>query len=412
MTQSTSGGAVPLSKRFAALWRSLEPIGRDPATGGYQRFTWTEAERACREWFVEEAHDRSLAVETDRCGNQWAWWGDPHAGGAVATGSHLDSVPQGGAYDGPLGIVSALLAIDLLREQGVEPSRPIAVVAFAEEEGARFGVACLGSRLLTGALPAEQALALHDADGVGLIEAMMAAGLDPGAIGADPERLQRLSAFIELHIEQGRGLGEHPVGVASVIWPHGRWRMEFTGTPNHAGTTRMADRQDPMLTLAYTVLAANKEARLASAHATVGRVEVTPNATNAVPASARAWLDARAADQSTLDAMVAAIRVRAEERAGRDGTAFAMTAESFSPMTEFDVALRERIVALLDGAPVLPTAAGHDAGILAAAGVPAAMLFVRNPTGVSHAPGEHASDEDCAAGVQALARVLEDLACQ
>jgi N-carbamoyl-L-amino-acid hydrolase len=400
-----------LQQRFAALWRSLEPIGRDPATGGYVRSTWTEADLACREWFVEEAHDRTLAVETDGCGNLWAWWGDPSGDDIVATGSHLDSVPQGGGYDGPLGIVSAFLAIDVLRDLGVAPVRPIAVVAFAEEEGSRFGVACLGSRLLTGALPPERALALHDRSAVGLSRAMTEAGLDVSRLGADPERLGRLRAFVELHIEQGRSL-DAPVGVASAIWPHGRWRMDFTGEANHAGTTRMVDRRDPMLTLAYTVLAANKEARLASAHATVGRVEVRPNATNAVPSRVSAWLDARAADQSTLDSLVDAIIKRAQERAGRDGTAVDVTVESVSPVIEFDVDLRDRIARLLGGAPVLPTGAGHDAGILAEAGVPTAMLFVRNPTGVSHAPAESASEADCAEGVLALARVLEELACQ
>jgi N-carbamoyl-L-amino-acid hydrolase len=200
--------------------------------------------------------------------------------------------------------------------------------------------------------------------------------------------------------------------VASAIWPHGRWRIDITGEANHAGTTRMSDRRDPMLTHAYTVLAANKEARLAGAHATVGRVRVEPNATNAIPAVVSLWLDARAADQSTLDALVNAIANRAGERAGRDGTSVAVTAESVSGATTFDAALADRIAGRLGGAPILPTGAGHDAGVLAAAGVPTAMLFVRNPTGVSHAPAEQASLADCAAGVAALASVLEDLACR
>jgi N-carbamoyl-L-amino-acid hydrolase len=171
----------------------------------------------------------------------------------------------------------------------------------------------------------------------------------------------------------------------------------------------MADRHDPMLTLAYTVLAANKAARLHDAHATVARVAVRPGITNAIPASATAWLDARAPDQSTLDSLVAVITGRVAERAERDGTGVTVTAESVSPVIEFDAGLRDRIVALLGGAPVLPTGAGHDAGVLAAR-VPTAMLFVRNPTGVSHAPAEHATDADCAAGVDALATVLEELA--
>jgi N-carbamoyl-L-amino-acid hydrolase len=244
---------------------------------------------------------------------------------------------------------------------------------------------------------------------VTLIEAMKAGGVDPGLLGPDPGRLARIGTFVELHIEQGRALTV-PVGVASAIWPHGRWRLDFAGTGNHAGTTRMDERHDPMLTFAYTVLAANKEARLRDAYATIGRVAVEPNATNAIPSAVTGWLDARAPLQSTLDGLVAAISDKAAERAGRDGTSVAVSAESVSPVTEFHAELRDRIAALLGGVPVLPTGAGHDAGVLAAH-VPTAMLFVRNPTGVSHAPAEHATDVDCALGVSALAETLEELAC-
>jgi beta-ureidopropionase / N-carbamoyl-L-amino-acid hydrolase len=401
-----------LEERFASLWHSLAPVGQDPSTGGYLRYAWSEADLACREWFFEEATDRGMTVESDRNGNLWAWWGDPAEGGAVVTGSHFDSVPHGGAYDGPLGIVSGFLAIDLLRERAAAPLHPIGVAAFVEEEGSRFGVACLGSRLLTGALPAERARALMDRDGVTLLRAMEEAGADPTELGPEPARLEGIGAFVELHVEQGRALGEHPVGIATAIWPHGRWRLAFTGEGNHAGTTLMADRRDPMLTCAYTVLAANKEARLAGAHATIGRVAVEPNATNAVADRVTAWLDVRAADQSTLDALVEAIHARVVERARRDGTTIAISAESVSPVTDFDPALRARLVAALGGVPELPTGAGHDAGIIAAAGIPTAMLFVRNPTGVSHSPAEQATDADCAAGVAALTTVLEELACR
>ncbi|OLB67335.1 MAG: allantoate amidohydrolase [Actinobacteria bacterium 13_2_20CM_2_72_6] len=395
-------------ERFAALWRSLAPIGSTP--DGYHRASWSDADVACREWFAEEAADRGLAVETDGNGNLWAWRGDPAAGDAVVTGSHLDSVPGGGGYDGPLGIVSAFLALDLLAERGHALRRPIGVVAFTEEEGSRFGVACLGSRLLTGALDPARAAALRDRDGVTLAEAMKSAGVEPSSIGPDPARLGRIGALVELHIEQGRALTA-PVGVASAIWPHGRWRLDFTGTGNHAGTTRMDQRHDPMLTFAFTVLAANKEARLRNAYATVGRAGVTPNATNAIASAITAWLDARAPEQSTLDGLVTALEAKAADRATRDGTQFLMSPESLSPVTEFHTGLRDRIVALLGGAPVLPTGAGHDAGVLAAH-VPTAMLFVRNPTGVSHAPEESATEVDCAAGVEALATVLEELACR
>jgi N-carbamoyl-L-amino-acid hydrolase len=404
-----------LDQRFAALWRSLTPIGLDEGTGGYVRYAFGEADVACREWFTEEARDRDLTVAPDGNGNLWAWWGDPSAGRAVVTGSHFDSVPHGGGYDGPLGIVSALLAVDVLRERGFRPARPIGIAAFAEEEGSRFGVACLGSRLLTGALAPQQALSLVDREGTSLAEALLSVESEespPPDPGPDPSLLQRIGAFVELHVEQGRALADldAPVGVATAIWPHGRWRLDFTGEPNHAGTTRMEDRRDPMLAFAATVLAAQEQARTTGGHATIGRVAVDPNATNAIAARVSAWLDARAPEQSTLDALVETIVARAKRRCAEDSTAVHVTPESVSGATLFDTGLRDRLATALGGAPVLPTGAGHDAGVLCAAGVPTAMLFVRNPTGVSHAPAEHASDADCAAGVAALATILENLA--
>ncbi|MFB9850136.1 allantoate amidohydrolase [Micromonospora andamanensis] len=390
--------------RFRELWGEIAPIGRDERSGGYLRYAFTEPELRLREWFREQADARAMPVTGDGNGNLFAWWGDPDAGGAVLTGSHFDSVPHGGAYDGPLGIVSAWLAVDELRAAGVTPSRPLVVGAFVEEEGARFGVPCLGSRLLTGQIDADRAGRLRDAAGVSFAEAL---GARPA--GADPGLLGRFGAFVELHVEQGRALVDQnaPVAVASAIWPHGRWRLDFTGEGNHAGTTRMADRRDPMLTYAFTVLAANKEARLRDAHATVGRVVVEPNATNAVPSRVTGWLDARAAEPDTLDGLVEAVRVKAGERARRDGTEVTLTEESATPLVAFDGGLADRLARLL-AAPVLPTGAGHDAGVLAAH-VPTAMLFVRNPTGVSHSPAESATDADCAAGVVALARVLAEL---
>ncbi len=393
------------------MWAALGPIGRHAPTGGYRRFAYTPAELECRAWFSAEAARRDLAVETDRNGNLWAWWGAP-ADGAVVTGSHLDSVPDGGAFDGPLGVVSAFAAVDRLRADGFSPGRPIAITAFAEEEGARFGIACLGSRLLTGALDPGRARVLTDDRGVSLPAAMTDAGLDPAALGRDDTALRRIGVYVELHVEQGRGLADRdrPVAVGEAIWPHGRWRLDFTGEANHAGTTRLEDRRDPMLTYANTVLAARKKARLAGALATVGRVLCEPNGTNAVPSRVTAWLDARAPSEHVLAAVVDEIERASAERAVRDGTGFALTNESYTAETAFDPVLRDELAALLGAVPVLGTGAGHDAGVLAAAGVPTAMLFVRNPTGASHTPSEHAEMADCLAGVAALTEVLRSLA--
>ncbi|MEU9200114.1 allantoate amidohydrolase [Streptomyces sp. NPDC048332] len=404
------------------MWASLRNIGRDAGSGGYRRYAWTGADADCRLWFRMQAEARGLDCEVDRNGNQWAWLGDPLAGDAVVTGSHLDSVPDGGAFDGPLGVVSSFAALDELRRRGVEFNRPLAITNFGDEEGARFGLACVGSRLAAGQLTVEAAHRLRDGDGITLPQAMEAAGYDPDAIGPDPERLARVGAFVELHVEQGRALdlSGDPVGIASAIWPHGRWRFDFRGEANHAGTTRLADRRDPMLTYAETVLAARREAELAGALATFGKIAVEPNGVNAIPSLVRGWLDSRAADQDTLDTVVAGIERAAREHAGRAGIDLDVVRESFTPVVEFQHALRDELGAILKGSalrdtgrdvPVLGTGAGHDAGILSAS-VPTAMLFVRNPTGISHSPAEYAAEDDCVAGVIALADVLEGLACR
>lgn len=389
------------------MWADLRPVGRSAASGGYLRQPWTTAEAELRAWFVEQAAARGLVVETDGVGNTVAWWGPDLPGERVVTGSHLDSVLDGGAYDGPLGVVSALAAVDLLRERGVVPQRPLGVGVLVEEEGSRFGLACLGSRLATGAVAWADVEGLVDRDGVRLGD------LVPGAAEDGPSRLLAgVGTFVELHVEQGRALVDlgAAVGVASGIWPHGRWRLDVTGTADHAGTTRMEDRADPMLTYAATALAAHEQARLAApdARATFGRVEVAPNGTNAIPSRVTAWLDARCASEEALAALVAGVSEHAASRAERDGTTVTVTPESVSGAVTFEPS----VVAPVAGArrwPVLATQAGHDAGVLAAAGVRSAMLFVRNPTGVSHSPAEHAETADCLAGVEALADVLAPL---
>ena len=392
---------------FDGMWSAIEPIGREASTGGYRRYAWTRVDATLREWFAGEATARGLDLVTDRAGNQWAWWGDPDAAVAagrsgVVIGSHLDSVPDGGAFDGPLGVVSALAVIDALRTKGFAPSCPIAVVNFIDEEGARFGIACAGSRLITGKLDADTARGLRDADGVTMAEAMTAAGHDTEHVGPDEETLRRIGTFVELHIEQGRGLIDlgRPVAVGSVIRPHGRWRFDLEGEANHAGTTRLEDRRDPMLALATTVLAAREAAAAQGCVATVGKVRVEPNGVNAIPSRVTAWLDARGPGEAAVRSVVEAV--------GRQ-SGIAAVEESWTPETVFDASLSQRLSELLDDAPMLGTGAGHDAGVLATAGLSTAMLFVRNPTGISHSPVEFAEREDCHRGVEALTRVTEEL---
>ncbi len=388
------------------MWGELSEIGR-ARSGGYRRYAWTLEDARLREWFAGQAAARGLELVTDRAGNQWAWWGDPDADGpGVAIGSHLDSVPDGGAFDGPLGVVSALAAVDALRAAGTEPARPVAVVHFGDEEGARFGIACAGSRLITGALAADRARALTDGDGVGMAEAMARAGLDARHVGRDEETLRRVGTFVELHVEQGRGLADldAAVAVGSAIRPHGRWRFDLPGEANHAGTTRLADRRDPMLAMAEVVLAARAAAAARDTVATCGKLRVEPNGVNAIPSRVTGWLDARGPDPDRVRATVAEVTAAVERHGG------AVEEESWTDVTRFDPDLAAELSTLLGGVPVLDTGAGHDAGILSAAGIRTAMLFVRNPTGVSHSPHEHAEPADCEAGVAALATVLTSLA--
>ncbi|MFD6068552.1 allantoate amidohydrolase [Amycolatopsis lurida] len=393
----------------SSLLEEISDVGRDPKRGGYSRHAFDAAETELREWFVERAGRLGLGVETDRNGNVWAWWGTPGPD-AVVTGSHLDSVPGGGAFDGPLGVASALDAVEILQAKGFRPAKPFAVVVFAEEEGGRFGVPCLGSRLLTGTIDAGKARGLRDPDGVTFAEAAAKSGLDPERVGRDAERLGLIGRFLELHVEQGRGLIDlgSPVAVGNTVIAHGRWRFSFQGQGNHAGATLIGDRRDPMIPAAETVLAVRKLAKAtADARATVGRLVPIPGGTNVIASTVDLWLDARVPGTDTPE-LVAEIAKLAEEAARQEGCRVEVTRESYSDDVIFDDALRRDLGTWLGGPPELPTGAGHDAAILAGF-VPSGMLYVRNPTGISHSPEEFSEAEDVDHGARALADVLEKL---
>jgi beta-ureidopropionase / N-carbamoyl-L-amino-acid hydrolase len=241
--------------------------------------------------------------------------------------------------------------------------------------------------------------------------------VDPARIGRDDDRLAELAAFVELHVEQGRALADlgAPVAVASGILAHGRWRLRFTGEGNHAGATPMAGRRDPLAAAAAAILAARANATShddprngRNARATVGRLGVVPGGTNVIASRVDAWLDLRGDADASTRSLLAEVLAAAEEAAAEYGCALEVTEESYVDAVTFDLALRDRLGEALGGPPVLATGAGHDAGVLAAE-LPTAMLFVRNPTGVSHSPFETASDDDCRAGVEALTAVLRDL---
>ncbi|WP_309124507.1 allantoate amidohydrolase, partial [Arthrobacter sp.] len=388
------------------LLGAIEDVGRDATRGGYSRPVFSNAELDLRSWFEQEATRRGLEVETDRNGILWAWWdtgserSDSSRDGALVTGSHLDSVPGGGAFDGPLGVASALAAVDVLKQRGVQPQRALAVTVFPEEEGSRFGVACLGSRLLTGGIDPDAARNLRDPDGVSFAEAARANGLDPAHLGKDDDALRRIGDFVELHVEQGRGLIDldSPFAIGTSVIGHGRWKLSITGQGNHAGTTLMADRADPMVAAAQVILAIRKTAAATpEARATVGRVQPIPGGTNVIASRVDLWIDVRHPDDAVTASLVESIHGQTQKAAAFEGCTAALTRESVSGTVNFDGELQRQLQLAIPGAPGLPTGAGHDAGILAAH-VPSAMLYVRNPTGISHSPEEHVEDDDADAG--------------
>lgn len=401
-----------------ALLAEIDGIGVDRERGGYTRPVFSSAELGLRGWFVTHAAARGLMVETDRNGIIWAWWDVPGTAAdgsqrreAIVTGSHLDSVPGGGNFDGPLGVASALAAVDLLRDRGVRPDRPLAVAVFPEEEGSRFGIACLGSRLLAGSVQPERVHALADDTGRTFDEVAVEAGFDPSGIGYDGDRLRAVSAFVELHVEQGRGLVDldQPVALAGAIIAHGRWQLSIDGRGDHAGATRMSDRSDPMVVAAAAIRSVRERAlAVDDARGTVGRIKVVPGGTNVIASSVDLWVDVRHGSEELVRRIVHEVTADTRLAAEAEDCTLVVTEQSFTPTVSFDPELRDRMQEVVPDAPVLDTGAGHDAGVLAAA-IPTGMLFVRNPSGASHTPAEAAEPADVVAGVEALSRVLEHL---
>lgn len=375
---------------LGARLEGLLPIGRSES--GTTRLPWTDELRQAEAWFGRQAAEVGLSVERDPAGNLWAcpsgegpWWG---------VGSHLDSVRNGGSYDGALGVAAAF-------EVARAAQAPVAVISLADEEGARFNTPTFGSRALAGRLdPA--VLERLDADGVGLGEAMRRFGVDPGGVGSAPEWLARLRGFLELHIDQSRDVdrASEPFAVASALAARIRVRVECTGRADHAGTTPMDERADALAAAARLISAAT--AVSPPMRATATRIEAEPNALSTVPALARFWLDARAGDPREVDDWLA----RLHEAADAEPLPVRVEVQSRSDGVEFDTRLRAALAA--DGAPETVCFAGHDAGILAER-IPAAMVLVRNPTGISHAPDEEVSLEDAAAAAQAIADAIEEL---
>jgi len=357
--------------------------------------------------------EAGMAVRVDAAGNLVGHLpgSDPEAG-TLLLGSHLDTVRDAGAFDGPLGVLAAVAAVARLRAEDVGFPFAVDVLGFSDEEGLRFGTAYLGSRAVAETLdPAT--LALADAAGVTVREALAAFGED---VGAAARRGECLLGYVELHIEQGPVLEERdaPVGVVTAIAGATRAEVTFTGRAGHAGTVPMALRRDAACAVAELVLAVEAAARAEPGLvATVGRLTALPGAPNVVPGEATASLDVRHADDAVRTVAVARIRAAAEEIAARRGVEPAWEERLTAPAVAMDTGLSEALgsaVAELGLPDVrLPSGAGHDAVALASL-APVAMLFVRCAGGVSHHPDESVEVADVAVALEVLDRFLRGCA--
>lgn len=409
--------SLPEVSRLARDLGRLATIGIDQA-GGISRLSFTPAEREGHAALAEWMSQAGLRVWTDAFGNTYGERpGRSLRLPAIALGSHLDSVPHGGQFDGAVGVVGALEVIRLLDSAGIRTHHPLRVVAFAGEEAARFGLGCLGSRAATGLLTPRDTERLRDAQGRTLTEAMHEVSLEPARLTECHWRADEVAAFLELHIEQGRILEAegHPIGVVETVAGNTRVRLDLRGRADHAGATPMSQRHDALAAAAEIVLAAEAAAndpRRRPTVATIGHLVVHPNAITTVPGQTTMYLDVRDIDgdrqrataEEVLQAAIQAARSRGVQL-GYDVTAdvsptvLPMWLRGITSRVCQDLGMDHR---------VMPSGAGHDAAIVARV-LPAGMIFVPSRDGASHCPEEWTSLAHIAQGVRVLSRSVLDL---
>ena len=396
-----------------------------PQAGAVSRLPWTAEDRRALTWLEQEMAELGLATSVDPLGNLWGRW-DAGADTSLVMGSHRDSVPRGGAFDGALGVLAALEVVRVLRRAGYRPQHNIEVVAWNDEEGARFGTTLFGSRLYVGALGRDQIDRAVDSRGRSLAEAVRHAGFSLEDMRPTTS-LQRIHAYLELHIEQGPILEREDcqIGVVTGVGGIVQIQVTLTGTRLHAAYSG-ADRHDPVLVAGLALQhldslqrAVNGDDSQARVGITVGRLAATSSLINVVPAAMSFTVDVRSPDprlaldllrdfEAELQANAADRGVRAEVRAVNDHTTLAGAGRREEPIA-FDSRLRAHIRAVTADlhytARDLPSWAGHDAMALAPR-VPSAMIFVPSAAGISHAPGEYTSDGDAARGANVLLHTL------
>jgi N-carbamoyl-L-amino-acid hydrolase len=384
----------------------LDGIGVRPS--GVVRMAWSAEDGATRAWFADQAADVGLNVQRDPAGNLWAcperpppWW---------AVGSHLDSVRGGGRFDGPLGVACGF-------EIAAGSGDAIAVLSFADEEGARFNTPTFGSKALAGKLDVAGVIERRDDDGVSLGEAMLASGVDPARIADASRWMEKLAGFVEIHIDQTTDLARAgvPVGVVSSLASRRRLEVDLRGRADHAGTTPRAERRDALSAAAHLIVAAEELAEGPGGPTfTASRIVVEPNAPTTIAAHVRLWLDARAPDAELIDGWARGVAEEATELGERTGVEVVIAEVSRSNGVKFAdgvrVHLRRAGEREIGGSvPEVVCFAGHDAGVLADV-TPAGMVLVRNATGVSHSPEEAVELADAATAARAVERALEHLA--
>lgn len=403
--------------RLSAEIEALALIS-DAEAPAVTRIVFTPTDLKARAWFLARCKEADLAVRQDAIGNIFARWTgrEPNAA-AVATGSHIDAVPNAGKYDGVVGVLGGLEAIRALRQSGFRPNRSIELILFTSEEPTRFGIGCLGSRLLSGGLSVNGAKKLTDKDGAAIEDVRQAAGFQ-GALETVKLPPGHYHAFVELHIEQGPLLEEKqiPIGIVSKIAAPSSFRISIEGAGGHAGGVLMPDRRDALCAASELILAIEHGAKSSGSTdtvATVGICEVFPGAINSIPSRVQISVDIRDTDIRRRQVLINAVDVSCRAIAARRGVAIRQ--ELVNADAPGDCA--ENIVETLSAAckkyhlnfmPMV-SRAYHDSLFMSCI-APVGMLFIPCRNGYSHRPDEYASPEDIARGTLILAEALASLA--
>ncbi|UED73839.1 Zn-dependent hydrolase [Brevibacillus sp. DP1.3A] len=400
------------------LWDRLGQLGNigKQEAGGITRLSFTPEERAAKDLVTGFMKEAGLTVREDEVGNLIGRKeGKNPAAPVVLVGSHIDSVPNGGDYDGPLGVLAGVEVLQTMQEQAIETEHPIEVIAFTDEEGTRFGYGMIGSRGIAGLIKRDE-LEQADKNGVTIAEAMRQTGLDPDRTSLAARTPGSVKAYVELHIEQGKVLESRGLSVGIVTGVAGPLWLNFVleGEAGHAGATPMNLRRDPLASAAQVMLAIEEEAgRTGTSVGTVGRLQAFPGGVNVIPGRVEFSLDLRDVDEAIRDEVEQRIYERAKAIcAKRNVTLKVELLQRIAPAVcsdDIQNAVAEACEAEGLEAFRLPSGAGHDCMQLVEL-CPVGMIFARSKDGISHNPAEFTTKEDCANGAQVLYRTVLSLA--